>query len=117
MVDIIHKNKVVLKDVPIAKDVLSKARGLMFASYETVRKGLCFEFSRDVKTLAATTMWFCFFRYEILYVNSSYMVVDKVVLNPWKMNYVPKDKCKYVFESIEGTFKDISIGDTIELRF
>lgn len=111
-----HNNKIVLKGFKVAKDPLSLAQGLMFASKKKLAKGICLQFPSDVLHGAAITMWFCFMKYEILFVNSKFEVVDKVILRTWRLSYLPKDKCKYVFESTVGTFKDIAIGDRVVLN-
>lgn len=114
--DLIFNDKIILKNVKVAKDPLSLAQGLMFASKKRLKKGICLQFPSDVLKGAAITMWFCFLKYEILFVNSKFEVVDKIVLNPWKLSYIPKAKCKYVFESSVGTFKDINVGDKVKLK-
>ena len=112
------KKEVVLKDMRVARSGLSLAYGLMFASKKKVQRGMCLVFPRqDVQYGAAITMWFCFMSYEILCVNSNFKVVDKVVLRPFKTTYIPKDKCRYVIESLPGTFKSIEEGDIVRIKF
>lgn len=118
MAQLIRKMKVVLPEMKVARSGVQLAYGLMFASKKKVQRGLCLVFpGKDVKFGAAITMWFCFFSYEILCVNSEFKVVDKVVLTPFTTTYIPKDKCKYVIESLPNTFKDINIGDRVRIKF
>lgn len=92
--------------------------GLMFASKKRIDKGICLvmPIKKDVKFGASVTMFFCFFPMEILFVNSNFCVVDKVILKPWRLNYTPKSACMYVIESSVGKFKDINIKDIIKLE-
>ena len=117
VVSLIHKKKTILENVVVAKSIHKLALGLMFASKRRLKKGICLYFPEDLRHGASITMWFCFFKYEILFVNSQFKVVDKVVLRPFKTTYIPKEKCKYVFESTVGTFKGIEIGNSVILKF
>ena len=116
IMDLIYNKNIILENVVVAKNPLSLAKGLMFASKKRLDKGICLQFPNDIRKGAAITMFFCFYPYEILFVNSKFKVVDKVILNPWKLNYFPKEECMYVFESSVGTFKDINIGDEVKLK-
>lgn len=112
------KGEVILEEMRVARSGLSLAYGLMFASKKKVERGMCLVFpNKDVKYGAAITMWFCFMSYEILCINSNFKVVDKVVLRPFKTTYIPKDKCKYVIESLPGTFESIKEGDVVRIKF
>lgn len=112
-----YKGKVILPKVRVMTSVWRISLGLMFASKKTVDKGACLVMpsNLDVRHGAAVTMFFCFMTYDILFVNSKLEVVDRVNLKPWKMSYVPKESAKYVFESTKDKFKNIKIGDKIEL--
>ncbi|MFP4402439.1 MAG: DUF192 domain-containing protein [Candidatus Nanoarchaeia archaeon] len=119
MAELIHKSKTILPQMRVAQSGFALAYGLMFASKKKVRQGLCLVFpgNEDVQYGATITMWFCFFKYEILFINSNKEVVDKVILRPWRMSYIPKEKCKYVIESLPNTFELIKIGDRIKIKF
>lgn len=118
MAQLIHKEKIILKNMNVARSGIQLAYGLMFASKNKVEKGLCLIFPgrKDVQMGATITMWFCFRKYEILFINSNNEVIDKVILNPWTTSYVPKAPCKYVIESLPKTFGDIKVGDRVEIK-
>ena len=78
---------------------------------------MIFPIREDIQRGAAITMWFCFRRYEILFINSKLTVIDKIILNPWRTAYIPKAPCKYVIESLPNTFEMINIGDKIDIKF
>ena len=94
------------------------SRGLMFARNKRIARGLCMKMpaSKDIKFGSAVTMAFMLHGLDIIFVNSSNKVVDKVTLRPWKFTYIPKDKCIHIIESTIGKFKDIKIGDRIEIK-
>jgi uncharacterized membrane protein (UPF0127 family) len=86
----------------------------MFASYKKVSRGMCLVLNKD--KFVNLHMLFCFYNYGILFVNSKFQVVDKVVLKPWCLKYVSKKPCKYVIESLPKTFNKIKINDIIKIK-
>lgn len=118
MAKLIHKGKVVLPNVNVMKSVWRISVGLMFASKRSIERGACLVMPArsDVKFGSSVTMFFCFYPYHILFVNSEFEVVDRIVLKPWRASYTPKKAAKYVFESTAGKFNSIKIGDKVELQ-
>lgn len=117
MSQLIHKGKVILPNVNVMKSIWRISVGLMFASKKTIEIGACLVMpsSQDVRFGSSVTMFFCFYPYHILFVNSNMEVVDRIVLKPWRASYTPKAQARYVFESTAGKFNDIKIGDKVEL--
>ena len=115
---LLHKTKVILPEMKYATSTYEISKGLMFSGKKKIAKGMCLVMpsTKDVKFGASVTMMFCFSSMEIIFVNSSMQVVDKVVLKPWKMSYTPKKECRYVIESSIGTFKNIEIGDILNIE-
>lgn len=114
-----HKNKTILKEMKYATSIIDISKGLMFASIDKVKNGMCLVLPsrKNQKFQSSVTMLFCFYPYEIIFVNAKFEVVDKTLLKPWKLSYTPKKPCKYVIESWDGTFKNIKIGDKVEIKF
>lgn len=114
---LIHKNKVVLDNMKVASSIFELGFGLMFASKKKIDKGILLKLSPiDSRYKCATTMFFVFSKLEIIYVNSKNIVVDKVVLNPFKSTYIPKKPAISIIESSVGKFRNIKVGDTVEIR-
>lgn len=118
MAKLIHKNKIILKEMVYAKSIWQISKGLMFANKKKVKKGMCLVFPsrKNKKYSSAITMLFCFSKYEILFIDKDFKVVDKTILPPFKLTYIPKKPCKYVIESIPNSFKDIKIGNKIKIE-
>ncbi len=118
MAKLIHKKKIILKNMKYATRISEISRGLMFASKKRVKSGICLVIlsKKDVRFGSSVTMLFCFSSLEIIFVNSKFIVVDKVILKPWRFNYTPKIPSKYIIESSIGTFKNIKIKDTIKIE-
>lgn len=118
MAKLIHKKKVILNEMKYLTSMLSISKGLMLSSKKKCKNGVCLVMptDKDVKFGASVTMMFCLYSLEIIFVNSKFKVVDKVILKPWKITYVPKSECRYVIESYPGNLKEIKIGDTIKIE-
>ncbi len=114
-----HKNKTILSEMKIAKNIFSISKGLMFTSKKKIDKGMCLVLpsNKNILTGATITMLFCFSSMQIIFINTNFEVVDKATLKPWKISYKPKKPCKYVIESLPNKFKDIKIGDKIKIEF
>ena len=117
MSKLIHKGNIILPKVNVMKSIWRISVGLMFANKKSVERGACLVMPRakNLKYGSAVTMFFCFYPYHILFVNSEMEVVDRIVLKPFRASYVPKKPAKYVFESTAGKFNKIKIGDKVEL--
>lgn len=101
-----------------AKSIFTIARGLMFSSKKRIDKGMCLKLPhyKDSKYGAATTNLFVFYPLAIIYVNSKFKIVDKIVLKPWVFNYVPKSSCMYIIESTKGKFDNLNVGDVVKIE-
>jgi len=118
MSKLIHKKKVVLPTMKYLTSIWSIGFGLMFASKNKIKKGVCLvmPIGKNSRFSCGVTMHFVFNPLEILFVNSEFVVVDKVILKPWKSVYIPKKPCKYVLESNVGSFKNIKIKDKVKIE-
>lgn len=114
MVKLIFGKKIILPEMRYVAGVFGLLWGLMFASESKIKRGMCLDLSEDKK--ASIHMLFCFYPYEVLFVNSKLRVVDKKVLRPWSLGYEPAKKFKYAIESWNGTFKGIKVGDKIKIQ-
>lgn len=115
---LIHNNKIILNNMKYATSTWAISKGLMFKDKKKVDEGMCLVMpaSKDVKFGATVTMFFCFVDMQIIFVNSKFEVVDKIILKTWNPSYTPKAECKYVIESIVGKFDNIKIGDKVEIK-
>ena len=112
-----HKEKPVLPEMRISNSLFRISYGLMFSSRKKIRKGLCMVFpaTKDVRYGASVTMFFVWYPLDIIFVNSSGIVVDKITLKPWLPSYTPRAACRYVIEAQKGQFSDLAIGDKVHI--
>lgn len=115
---VIHKNKTILENAKFATSTFDISFGLMFAGNKKINRGIILKMptDKDVKYGASVTMLFVFSKLNIIFVNKSMKVVDKVTLKPFMPSYTPKKPAYYVIESEEGTFDNIKIGDKITIE-
>ena len=52
----------------------------------------------------------------VIWINSHYAVVDRVLARKWKLAYVPKQPAKYVLETCVARLNDFRIGDTVSFE-
>jgi len=117
MVKVKHKGIVLVDDLVIAKG-LANLFGLMFASKERVRKGLMLKVVGAEKALkrAGVTNLLVFHSLDVLFLDDGMNVVDKVCLKPFRFNYISKRPVAYFLEAPAGAFKQVKIGDRIEVQ-
>lgn len=61
-------------------------------------------------------MFFMNFNIGVIWVNSDYCVVDKVIAKRWYPFYMSKSPARYILETHPERLGDFSIGDKIRLR-
>ena len=64
---------------------------------------------------SAIHMLFVWFDLTVVWINSSFTVVDKKLAKAWHLLYSPKQPAKYVLELSSDHINDFSIGDQIEI--
>ena len=106
-------DKLLMKKVRLANTPWQRTKGLMFEDKKKFDYALVFDFPRESKIGTSLHMIFVFFPIDVIFLNKSKKVVDKVTLPPFQPNYTPKKAAKYVIEMPEGKNKKIKIGDKI----
>ena len=96
-----------------AKNIFSRARGLMFKSPLKEDTGLLIEFSKQLKSRSIHSA-FMRFTIDLIFIDSEMKVTNLATLKPWRV-YNPKTECRWVLEAPEGTIreKDLKMGDVL----
>src|SRR4030066_2381212 len=71
-------------------------RGLMFTKSIPEDQGLLLVQNSDSRLNASIHMMFMWIDLAIIWINSDYLVVDRVLARQWKLIYSPKSGAKYV---------------------
>jgi uncharacterized protein len=106
-------DKNIIKKVKHAKTTWQRTKGLMFEDKKKFDYALVFEFPRESKIGSSLHMIFVFFPIDVLFLDKTKKVVDKVTLPPFQPNYTPKKAAKYVIEMPAGKAKKVKIGSKI----
>lgn len=115
--------KVINQNNPAASPILAKycqsffcqLRGLMFARSLPENNGLLLVQNSDNRVDTAITMSFMWMDLAVIWINSSFIVVDKVLARRWKLMYIPKRPAKYMLEAAVSHLGDFNIGDMVSL--
>jgi uncharacterized membrane protein (UPF0127 family) len=87
--------------------------GLMFKSKKFC-EDKAFIFHLNPKIKYSITMWFVFFKIDVLMLDNNKKVVEiKKNLKPFT-TYHPKNKFKYMIEMLPATL-DVNIGDVLDI--
>lgn len=105
--------RILIKKIRFARTILQRTKGLMFEEKKNFDYALIFEFPVEDKLLTSIHMIFVFFPIELLFLDKNQIVVDKVTLTPFTLNYTPKKKAKFVVELPVGTTKRVELGEKI----
>ena len=117
MKKLIYKKKTILKNFVVANSIFKIARGLMFASKKKCKQGICFVFKKNLRVNSSITTFFCFHSLDIIFLDENFLVVDKITLKPFILNYTPKKSCRFVFETLSDGFSCVEIGKKLEVEF
>ena len=74
---------------------------------------LVFEWDRLGQLDRSLHMMFVPYPIAVLFLDEKKRVVDKAVLNPWQLNYTPRQPCQYVIELPVLTGKKVKLGDVL----
>jgi uncharacterized membrane protein (UPF0127 family) len=88
-------------------------RGLMFTRSLSDDQGILLVQKADSKINASIHMMFMWMDLAVIWINSEYSVVDKVLARHWRLGYVPKKAAKYVLETGVSHLAEFNIGDIV----
>jgi len=95
---------------------LCRLRGLMFRSRLPLDEGLLLVEKRDSRVEASIHMLFVSFDLAVFWINSEWVVVDRVLAKSWRPAYLPKAGAKFTLEIHPGRWADYEIGDKVEFK-
>lgn len=95
---------------------LTQLRGLMFRSRLALDEGLVLVGTRDSRIDSSIHMFFVSFDLTVLWVNSEFKVVDKVLARSWRPMYFSKKPARYVVEIHPERWGNFEIGDEVQFK-
>jgi uncharacterized membrane protein (UPF0127 family) len=119
MQSFIVENKTNTKASPlhlgICDTFLTRLKGLMFTRSIPEYGGLLFINSAEDRVNSAIHMYFMDIDLTIIWLDSSYTVVDKVLARRWVTLAAPAKNAKYIIETHVDRFGDYNCGDLLEI--
>lgn len=108
-----RKNKV-LEKVRTANSAWKKFKGLMLEKPENFDFALVFPFLRNERVGASLHMLFVSFPICVLFLNSEKKVLEKAILQPWLLNFTPRQACRFVIEMPVQRAENVQVGDFLD---
>jgi uncharacterized membrane protein (UPF0127 family) len=91
-------------------------RGLMFKKNVPDGQGLLLVQNTDSKINSSIHMMFMRIDLTVIWINSEFTVVDRVLARRWKLAYFPKSAAKYVLETGISHINDFNVGDKVHFE-
>jgi uncharacterized membrane protein (UPF0127 family) len=88
-------------------------RGLMFKKHISDDQGLLLVQNSDGKVNSSIHMMFMWIDLAVIWINSDFKVVDRIIARRWKLGYFPKSPAMYVLETGVSHINDFNIGDVV----
>jgi uncharacterized membrane protein (UPF0127 family) len=95
---------------------LCQLRGLMFTPELPENAGLLLVQGSDSRMNASIHMMFMRMDLAVIWINSEYTVVERVLARRWKLGYIPKSPARYVLETGVSSLNDFNIGDKVSFE-
>jgi hypothetical protein len=95
---------------------LCQLRGLMFTASLPENHGLLLVQASDSRINASIHMMFMRIDLAVVWINSHFEVVDRVLARKWKLGYLPNQPAKYVLEANSTRLNDFNIGDKVRFE-
>ena len=76
-------------------------------------QGLLLVQNSDSKVNSSIHMMFMWMDLAVIWINSEFTVVDRVLARRWKLAYFPKSAARYVLETGISHLNDFAVGDKV----
>lgn len=94
-----------------------RARGLTFRNQLATDDGLLLvQGNRDNRIETAIHMLFVPFELSIFWIDSTLIVVDKVIAKPWGLAYISAKPARYILEIHPDRREDYQVGDRVKFQ-
>lgn len=91
----------------------SRLRGLMFRRQLDPGEALVMVEARDSRSTASIHMFFVPFAIAVVWINQAGRVVDKVLAEPWRPFYAPREPARYTLETHPEFLAKVVVGDEL----
>ena len=118
IVTVQNKNRITkgILHIKYCDTFFTQLRGLTFRAHLARDEGLVLVGKRDSRLDSSIHMLFVSFDLAVIWINSKFQVVDKVLAKSWRPAYFSKQPAKYVLEIHPERWGDFEIGDGVEFK-
>jgi uncharacterized membrane protein (UPF0127 family) len=102
--------------VSYASSFFHRLKGLMFRRKLSDSEGILLVQARDSKMDASIHMVFVSMPLGVVWINSKYEVVDRVLAKPWRLYYGPERPAKYTLEIHPSRLDYFCKGDQVSIE-
>ncbi|MDK1029376.1 MAG: DUF192 domain-containing protein [Anaerolineae bacterium] len=94
-----------------------RARGLTFRKQLATDDGLLLvQGNRDSRIETSIHMLFVPFELSVFWIDSTLVVVDKVIAKPWRLAYLSTKPARYILEIHPDRRDDYRVGDRVKFQ-
>jgi hypothetical protein len=94
----------------------SQFRGLMLQKSIGEHEGILLVNGHESRIESSIHMFFMNFSIAVIWLDSSYKVVDTCLAKPWHPYYASSQPARYVLETHPDRLKDFKIGDEVTVK-
>jgi uncharacterized membrane protein (UPF0127 family) len=105
--------QVLISDARWGDSYFSRLRGLMFRQQLNASEALVIVEAHDSRATASIHMFFVPFSIAVVWINDAGRVVDKVLAEPWRPFYAPREPARYTLETHPDFLDKVTVGDEI----
>ncbi len=102
--------------IKYCESFLCRLRGFTFRRELTPTEGLLLVQKRDSRLDTAIHMLAVSFDLAVIWIDSSMMVVDKVLAKSWHLAYTPKKAAQYILEIHPDRLGEFEIGHKVQFE-
>jgi uncharacterized membrane protein (UPF0127 family) len=88
----------------------------MFRKNISEDEGLLLVQGKDSRVDSSIHMLFVPFELGVIWINSHFKVVDKIIAKPWRLAYFPAVPAKYTLEIHPDRLSEYEIGDEVKFN-
>ncbi|MBN2795024.1 MAG: DUF192 domain-containing protein [Clostridia bacterium] len=103
-----HKNHVLIDEIQIADTFMKRLRGFMFYKKPPVK-------ALGIKPCNSIHTFFMKFNIDVLFLDQDMVVIEKLTGLKKNKMIMPIKNSKYVIESHENAFDNVSVGDVMSI--
>ncbi len=115
---IINQTRAEIKPIRVkyCESFFCQLRGLMFTPMLPENEGLLLVQVSESRMNSSIHMMFMRIDLAVIWINSEFTVVERVLARRWKLGYIPKQPAKYVLETNVSSLNDFNIGDKVSFE-